>query len=365
MPSSNNAVPPLRTIYLYITGSCNLNCRHCWIEPDFGDRAKKHLPWATLKTIFEQAKEIGLQSVKVTGGEPFLHPEMVEILYALKAMDLHVTMETNGTLIGAREAQALKDNQVTFSISIDGPNAELHDDLRGVQGAFERTLRGIEAVRQEGLSFQIITCLHRGTRHSLREMAAFAQELGANSLKINPITGVGRSEEMDEHGELLSVPEILEVYHELKDQLPPEDNFRVIFDVPPAFKSLDEIKKKGFGTCGILGILGVLHDGRGGLCGIGEHVKELDFGSLLEPGAVKRMWEENAVLNSIREYIPHQLKGICGRCMVKNYCLGKCVADTYVKTGDLFAGFTFCEEAYALGLFPETRLIPEVAQLEA
>ena len=53
---------------------------------------------------------------------------MVEILYEIKAMGLRLRMETNGTLIGPREARALKDNEVSFSISIDGPDAELHDD---------------------------------------------------------------------------------------------------------------------------------------------------------------------------------------------------------------------------------------------
>ncbi len=101
----------------------------------------------------------------------------------------------------------------------------------------------------------------------------------------------------------------------------------------------------------------MLHDGRAGLCGIGEHVKELDFGSLLEPGAVRRVWEQNVTLQAIRENVPRRLKGICGRCMFRNYCLGKCVANTFTSTGDLFEGFPFCEQAYAEGLFPENRLV--------
>ena len=48
----------LSEIYLYITGSCNLNCRHCWIDPGFGP-SDKHLPWSDLKQIVEQAMELG------------------------------------------------------------------------------------------------------------------------------------------------------------------------------------------------------------------------------------------------------------------------------------------------------------------
>jgi MoaA/NifB/PqqE/SkfB family radical SAM enzyme len=188
-------IPPLNQIYLYVTGSCNLNCRHCYIEPAFGSKVKKYLPWSTLKPVFEEAQTLGLSRVKITGGEPFLHPEMCDILYELDAMGLTTWMETNGTLIGKREAKALKETNTQFSISIDGSTAEMHDDLRAVKGSFKRTMTGIEYAREEGLSFQIITCLHRKNRETLPDMVTLAQLLGANSLKVNPITDDGRGEE--------------------------------------------------------------------------------------------------------------------------------------------------------------------------
>lgn len=351
-------VPPLSQIYLYITGSCNLNCRHCWIEPTFGAKIKKYLPWTTLRPIFEEGRTLGLTSVKITGGEPFLHPEMNDMLYALHEMGLALRMETNGTLIGPNEAKALKDTGTWFSISIDGATAELHDDLRGVQGSFKRTLKGIECVRNEGLNFQIITCLHRNNRDFLPDMITLAWELGAGSLKVNPITDDGRGAQMDAQGELLSVAEVLDVRKALLEQVDFGDDFKVFFDVPPAFKSLPEIRENSLGTCGILNILGILHDGTAGLCGIGEHVADMNFGSLLEPGALRRVWVENAVLGSIRENLPENLGGICGQCMFKHYCLGKCVAHTYTSEGSLFEGFPFCQQAYEQGLFPETRIVP-------
>ena len=353
------AVPPLSVIYLYITGSCNLNCRHCWIDPVFekGNIAPdKYLPWAEIKKIAEEARELGLWRIKITGGEPFLHPEMCDILYGLKEMGLSLGMETNGTLIGEREAVALKDNAVRFSVSIDGPTAELHDSLRGVKGAFDRTMTGLKNVRREKLDFQIIFCLYRGNSDRLLEMVEFARQVGAGSLKINVINSIARSNQMNAAGELLTVPEILSVYRGLKEELVNLENFRVIFDIPPAFKSLKEIRTHGFGTCGILGILGVLHNGHAGLCGIGLHIEELDFGDIKTLG-IKQIWEENAILNSIRENLPHNLEGICGRCTLRFYCLGKCIAKTYNTKQNLFGAYEFCQDAYNRGLFPETRVV--------
>jgi len=328
------AVPPLSSIYLYITGSCNLNCRHCWIDPVFekDDIAREQfLQWSEIQRIAEEAMDLGLQRIKITGGEPFLHPQICEILYGLKKLDLSISMETNGTLIGRREAKALKDNAVKFSVSIDGPTAKLHDALRGVEGAFDRTLEGLEFVRQEGLGFQVITCLYRGNSDRLAEMAVFAKQTGASSLKINVINRIARSSRMDSGGGLLTVPEVISAHNDLNRNLPDLGEFRVYFDIAPAFKSLNEIRTRSLGTCGIFNILGVLHNGHAGLCGIGLHVKDLDFGDLKEI-SVKEVWEQNPVLHSIRENLPDGLQGVCGMCVMRAYCLGKCIAATYNNT---------------------------------
>ncbi len=351
---STPVIPPLTTIYLYLTGSCNLNCRHCWIDPYFEGSPREVLPWSELRKIIVEAKELGLQSVKLTGGEPFLHPQAVEVMYGLQELELGVTVETNGTLIGERQAKALKDTSAFFSISIDGPTAELHDDLRGVKGALKRTLKGIEYVRAEGLSFQVIACLHRGNRHAIVEMMEFSRSLGASSLKINPITGTARADEMESGGELLTIPEILEAYREMKTAVP--QDFQLSFDLPPAFLGLKEFTNNSCGTCGILNLLGVLHDGSAGLCGIGEHIEGMNFGDLRQLG-VRKVWEETETLKLLRDGVPDKLKGVCGMCLFKSYCLGKCVANTYYETGDLLGPFGFCQQAYDQGLFPNTRLV--------
>lgn len=354
MATEPRRVPQLHTIYFYVTGSCNLRCRHCWIDPvTESQRSKLHLPWRELKPIFEEAKELGLRSVKLTGGEPFLHPDILEILADLPAMGLSVVVETNGTLIGEREAKALKAANANFSISLDGPNAEIHDDLRNVPGSFEKTLMGMAACRAEGLRFQVICSLHRRNADLLPGMAAFAEGLGAHSLKVNVITSMGRSDEMREQGELLALPEVLAV----RAQMPvPANGFRIFFDLPPALLPLRDIVRNGVGTCGILGILGLLHNGHAGLCGIGEHLPELDFGDLRSV-SIKEVWESHPTLATLREKVPAGLGGICGRCIFRNACLGKCVANTYHATGELYSAFCTCTEADELGLFPKKYLV--------
>lgn len=354
MATEPRRVPPLHTIYFYLTGNCNLRCRHCWIDPvTERHRSTLHLPWRELKPIFEEAKTLGLRNVKLTGGEPFLHPDILQILADLPAMGLGVRMETNGTLIGQREAKALKEAKANFSISLDGPTAEVHDDLRNVPGAFEKTLKGAAAARAEGLRFQIICSLYRMNAELLPSMASFAESLGAHSLKVNVISEMGRSEGMKAQGELLSLPEVLDV----RSRMPvPANGLRIFFDLPPALLPLRDIVRFGVGTCGILGILGVLHNGHAGLCGIGENVPEMDFGDLHQV-SIKEVWESHPTLMTLRERVPTGLQGICGRCIFRNACLGKCVANTFHAIGDLYGAYGMCTEADELGLFPAIYLV--------
>jgi radical SAM protein with 4Fe4S-binding SPASM domain len=72
---------------------------------------------------------------------------------------------------------------------------------------------------------------------------------------------------------------------------------------------------------------------------------------------VAKLWRENDVLNSIRENLPHKLRGICSTCMFKNYCLGYCIALTFYENGDLFEGYPFCQQAFEQGLFPSNRIV--------
>ena len=69
-------MPTLRTIYFYLTDGCNLRCRHCWIDPMYRNKEDGHsfLPFDLFVSIIKEAKELGLKGVKLTGGEPLLHP---------------------------------------------------------------------------------------------------------------------------------------------------------------------------------------------------------------------------------------------------------------------------------------------------
>ena len=113
----------------------------------------------------------------------------------------------------------------------------------------------------------------------------------------------------------------------------------------------------GCRSCGILGILGVLADGSYALCGIGVTVPEMVFGQAGRD-RLKEIWLNSPILNQIRAGLPKRLQGVCAECVMRQVCMGSCVAQNYYRKRDLWAPFWYCEAAHRRGLFPKSRLRP-------
>ena len=352
---------PLNTIYFYLTKGCNLRCRHCWITPKFqgDDQSYPSLAPDLFRSILEQAKPLGLSSLKFTGGEPLIHPQITELLDHVQTENLPLAVETNGVACTpelAGKIRACKDPFV--SVSLDGADAETHEWVRGVKGCFEAALAGIKNLVDEGLPPQIIMTVMRRNVSQMDSMARLAESLGASSLKFNVLQPTARGAHIHESHGALSIEELLELGRWVENDLSKTTKMRLMFDHPMAFRPLGKIyssQSDGCGTCGVLGILGVLGDGAYALCGIGETVPEMVFGHA-GTDRLEDVWMGSPVLTEIREGMPKALKGICGQCLMRSRCRGSCIAQNYYSNKDLWAPFWFCREAHSRGLFPVSRL---------
>jgi len=354
-------VPFLNTFYLYITNGCNLACRHCWITPHFVNGKPSPgecLDLDMLKIAVKQGKTLGLSQAKLTGGEPVLHPQFVDIVDFLSSENIRLNMETNGTLIDADLAKHLKNNSTLWfvSTSLDSPNAENHDCFRGVSGAFKATLKGIERLVNAGYQPQIIMSPHRGNVHEVEDLVKLALKIGAGSVKFNPITPTGRGKTMDKRGETLDYDETMNLVHFIRGELQNRYKIKLIISTPPALSTLREIlqEKRAGGECRVLNILGILGNGDMALCGIGRNIPELCFGNLSKDD-LRKVWISNHTLVGLRQDLKENYPGICGDCVHARRCLTHCVAMNYVRTGKLVHPDILCEEAERRGVFPETR----------
>jgi SynChlorMet cassette radical SAM/SPASM protein ScmF len=311
------------------------------------------------RKIIEQAKPLGLSGVKLTGGEPLLHPDIHEILDIIRSEDLRLTVETNGVLCTPGLAKKMKACKNSFvSVSLDGANAETHEWVRGVEGCFDEALDGVRNLVKVGFRPQIIMSIMKHNKSEMEPLVRLAESLGAGSVKFNLVQPTARGEKMHETGETLTIQELVELGEWVENTLTKTTNLRVVYSHPAAFKPLSRMfgdGGDGCGVCGIFGILGVLGNGSYALCGIGETVPEMVFGHAAED-SLEDVWKNASMLNDIREGLPEKLGGICGECMMKGVCLGSCIAQNYYRLKDLWASFWYCEEAREAGIFPETRM---------
>ena len=130
-----------RTMILLLNKRCNLKCDFCdlWHYTDM-------MPFESAATIIGRAPAAGVKTLVITGGEPFMHPRIFEIIELAKNLGLGVNITTNGTLL-RRDMARLEASWVdSLSISIDG-FAETHDVLRGVDGCWAETMAAIEELQ--------------------------------------------------------------------------------------------------------------------------------------------------------------------------------------------------------------------------
>jgi SynChlorMet cassette radical SAM/SPASM protein ScmF len=354
-----DGVPPLNTYYVYLTGGCNLACRHCWISPSFQANGGTggHLDYDLFALAIEEGLPLGLKNVKLTGGEPLLHPDFIRIVDLISEKKLGLTIETNGTLMTESIAHHLKEKSTLghISVSLDGATADTHDPFRGVKGSFEKAVQGVRYLVEVGFSPQIIMSIHAGNVEEIEALVRLAEKLGCGSVKFNLIQPSGRGEMMIERGQTLDIQRLVELGRWVEGDLKESTAIRLHYGWPTAFRSIKQLLSGGTtDTCGIFNVLGVLSSGYLAMCGIGTQMPDLCYGMLKE-NSVSNIWNSHPMLIRLRQELPSNLKGICGKCAFRNKCLGSCVANNYLLTNSLSGSNWFCQLAADSQIFPISR----------
>ncbi|HEY2573241.1 MAG TPA: radical SAM/SPASM domain-containing protein [Verrucomicrobiaceae bacterium] len=146
--------PPF--LYLSILNSCNLRCQGCWVDVEAPRNA---IDLDTLNRTVNDAREHGNSFFGILGGEPFMHPELLDFL--AQHPDCYFQVFTNGQLITEKTARALRQlGNATPLISIEGSKT-VSDERRGNKDVLNRTLRGLQHCLEECLLTGVATSLCR------------------------------------------------------------------------------------------------------------------------------------------------------------------------------------------------------------
>jgi len=129
-----------------------------------------------------------LPALSFSGGEPLAREDFFDIAAYAKKRVGFVSVASNGTLITKDNAKRIKDVGVDYvEISVDGATPRVHDDFRGIPGAFERTLEGVKNCIEENIDTCIATVLHRDNLVEIDKLVALAKELDVRFMHFNYI----------------------------------------------------------------------------------------------------------------------------------------------------------------------------------
>ena len=337
----------LKCIILYPTLRCNLRCKHCWIQAE-NKSSLSELHLEEMKSTIDSALSLGLKSVRITGGEPFLREEVtIELLKYLDELKVSAIVETNGTVLSSQSRKVIAETRPSVMISMDGATSQGFASLRGIPSYFDTVVENIKYLRDSGVPITCSMSIHRGNLDELDAFVDMAQDFGRVRLLL--YLELGRAKELDSK---FTIQESIDLIERMNCYM--KENPKINSNLPMAFLDFDVL----FHACHAgRDSLAVLPDGSVSFCAYCTYDDRMIAGNMREK-SLKELWENGLIFDQCRN-IESRLEGVCGRCIFKKYCQGCCRAWAYDMYDSLYAPYPLCQILYEKGLFPEEYLLEE------
>ncbi len=301
---------------------CNLECAHCYCSSS--PRASQGQSTEFVLDIVAQAAKLGVINFDVTGGEPLVRRDMVEVLQAITDHGMIPGLYTNGTLITPEKALELRDAGVRWAqVSLDARTPALHDEIRGKVGAFDRAVKGIRALKAAGVRIRVAVCLNRRNAHEVTEIVDFLRNDLCVEFGLDRVIPAGRG---------CSAPEPL--------ALPNAEYYALVrpflADGHIAAKACDAIGPEASASyiepsCGVgASYLFLKHDGRAALCPTMTEAESADFVQAdLKTMSLADAWERHPTFMAFRGM---QCENATV-CPTGKNCAGGCRSNAYLLHG--------------------------------
>jgi radical SAM protein with 4Fe4S-binding SPASM domain len=330
-----------------ITARCNMDCAHCYINLTAGDQAAKakEMSLEEILNIARQAVKMGAMWCLITGGEPLLREDFLDIYMGLKRLGLLVSVFTNATLINEEHIALFKKYPPRdIEITVYGVTKETYEAVTRRSGSFEKFMNGLNALIKNGVRIRLKAMAIRANLHEQKAIADFCREQTKDYYRFDPQLhlrfdgNLKRNEEI--RAQRLTPEQIVELEN--------SDEQRI----SAMRKGCDELINEKFTHygcdhlfhCGAgNGSFSVSYDGKFRLCSsLWAEGTTYD----LRKGTLKQAWEE--FVPRVRDMRSQRKEFLdsCRKCALVNLCLW-CPAHAHLETG-ILDGSTpfFCEVAH-------------------
>ncbi len=171
------------------TNRCNLECKHCYSYAKAD--SKDFLSTSFIISKIKELKEGGVKFVIFSGGEPLIREDIFEIAQEMHNNGIFTYLSTNGLFINKKNVSKIIEHFNYIGISIDGIE-EVHDNFRGMRGAFKKSIEAIKLINSSGGSAGIRFTITKDTQDSFYDIFELATNLGVNKLYISHLVYSGR-----------------------------------------------------------------------------------------------------------------------------------------------------------------------------
>lgn len=343
-----DAAPALRLVAWETTRNCNLNCVHCRAAATCGPYDGE-LDTPAALALLDQIAEVAKPIIILTGGEPLLRKDIFDIAKYGHDKGMRMVMSPNGTLVNQEMAKKMAASGIQrISVSLDGATAESHDSFRGVKGAYDGALQGIQNAKEAGIEFQINTTITKTNLDQIPEILALAEALGAAAHHIFLLVPTGRGKYIvDKEINAQEYERTLNWFYDqrnktslqLKATCAPH-YYRILrqrareVGETVTFEShgLDAVTR---GCLAGTGFCFVSHRGIVQPCGF----LDLNCGDVTQT-SFSEIWKNSDHFKKLRDM--NALEDKCGYCEYRKVC-GGCRARAYEATGNYLAEEPLCQ----------------------
>lgn len=198
-----------RRIYFQITRKCNLKCPYCFIK---ADPDQTHVPFHAIQKIASLMSENGLMEVRLTGGEPTLHPQFWEIVDLFRSHHIYISISTNGLWSPSVLERMCQLQNVWIICSIDG-GKEIHNQYR--PNSFDQIIKNLKTLKSKNpkIRLRLTTTLTNQNQFDLWELGRICKSLDAESITLIPLRPQVRDESIKSN--MLTGAEFKRVIEEL------------------------------------------------------------------------------------------------------------------------------------------------------
>ena len=196
--NTESGAGPLKWVAWESTRKCNLRCVHC--RSSAGDTGTEGLGTERARVLMDRVAEFARPVFVLSGGEPLLRPDIFDLAAYGTSLGFKMALATNGSLIDDRACESIKNSGIRIAaLSLDGPEAAVHDDFRKQAGSFDAILRAACKLREHSIDFVINSSFTQRNHARIADTCALAKELGAKAWYMFLVVPMGRGKDlMDE-----------------------------------------------------------------------------------------------------------------------------------------------------------------------